>query len=96
MKGTTGMAVRRCACRDPKTGRNYCAPGSTLTSPRNGSGRTGLPQKAVARKEPAFDDCRELRAFRDRTRARGLTPPAAPSELALLDTSDDQGTQHVR
>jgi hypothetical protein len=47
--------------------------------------RATLLQRAEGYEEHAFEDCQELRAFRDRMRERGLIPPALPDELAFVD-----------
>ncbi|MQS14696.1 helix-turn-helix transcriptional regulator [Streptomyces kaniharaensis] len=59
--------------------------GTTLDPSR----RADLLAKAAGYEELAFDDCRDLRTFRDRMRARGLTPPALPAELAFVDQPED-------
>ncbi|MFI9273911.1 helix-turn-helix domain-containing protein [Kitasatospora sp. NPDC052896] len=59
--------------------------GTTLDAIR----RADLLAKAAGYEELAFDDCRDLKTFRDRMRARGLTPPALPAELAFVDQPED-------
>jgi transcriptional regulator with XRE-family HTH domain len=57
------------------------------------SRRADLLEKAAGYEELAFGDCEELKAFRDRMRARGLTPPALPPELAFIDEQDTDGEE---
>lgn len=47
--------------------------------------RATLLQRAEGYEEHAFEDCRELRAFRDRMRQVDLVPPALPDALAFVD-----------
>jgi transcriptional regulator with XRE-family HTH domain len=47
--------------------------------------RATLLERAEGYEEHAFEDCRELRSFRDRMRARSVVPPALPDELAFVD-----------
>lgn len=51
--------------------------------------RTTLLERASSYEEHAFEDCAELRAFRQRMRDRGLVPPALPTELAHVDQSEN-------
>jgi transcriptional regulator with XRE-family HTH domain len=46
--------------------------------------RATLLQRAEGYEEHAFEDCQELRAFRNRMRDRDLTPPPLPDELAFV------------
>ncbi|SFC61417.1 helix-turn-helix domain-containing protein [Streptomyces aidingensis] len=52
--------------------------------------RATLLEAATGYEELAFDDCRELRAFRTTLRERGLHPPALPEELAFVDQEDTE------
>lgn len=53
--------------------------------------RAALLERAAGYEENAFEDCAELRAFRDRMRGRDLMPPALPEELAFIDESEGTG-----
>lgn len=55
--------------------------------------RADLLARAAGYEELAFDDCRELRAFRDRMRARDLTPPRLPAELAFVDQPEERSPE---
>ncbi|MBV9022309.1 MAG: helix-turn-helix domain-containing protein [Streptomycetaceae bacterium] len=46
-------------------------------------------KKAAGYEELAFEDCQELRVFRDRMRDRNLVPPALPEELAFVDQPEN-------
>lgn len=47
--------------------------------------RTELLDAAAGYEQFAFDDCRELGAFRDSMRERGLIPPELPADLVFVD-----------
>jgi transcriptional regulator with XRE-family HTH domain len=49
------------------------------------SRRADLLSKAAGYEELAFEDCTELREFRNVMRTRGLAPPELPAELAFVD-----------
>ncbi|MFF1499483.1 helix-turn-helix domain-containing protein [Streptomyces sp. NPDC058316] len=51
--------------------------------------RDALLETAASYEQLAFDDCRELREFRDTMRERGLVPPALPTDLAFVDNPKD-------
>ncbi|MFH8471983.1 helix-turn-helix transcriptional regulator [Streptomyces sp. NPDC018000] len=51
--------------------------------------RDALLETAASYEHLAFDDCRELREFRDAMRERGLVPPALPADLTFVDTPED-------
>jgi transcriptional regulator with XRE-family HTH domain len=46
--------------------------------------RAALLERAQGYEEIAFEDCRDLGAFRARMRERGLVPPALPEELTFV------------
>lgn len=50
--------------------------------------RATLLQRAEGYEEHAYEDAQELRAYRQRMRQRGLTPPALPDELQFVDQPD--------
>jgi transcriptional regulator with XRE-family HTH domain len=50
--------------------------------------RATLLQRAEGYEEHAFEDCRELRSFRDRMRKRSVVPPALPDELTFIDAPE--------
>ncbi|MFD9206616.1 helix-turn-helix transcriptional regulator [Streptomyces sioyaensis] len=50
--------------------------------------RATLLQRAEGYEEHAYEDAQELRAYRERMRQRGLTPPALPDELRFVDQPD--------
>ncbi|MGW6776151.1 helix-turn-helix domain-containing protein [Streptomyces sp. NPDC055037] len=50
--------------------------------------RATLLQRAEGYEEHAFEDAQELRAYRERMRQRGLTPPSLPDELAFVGQPD--------
>ncbi|KUN95310.1 helix-turn-helix transcriptional regulator [Streptomyces caeruleatus] len=52
--------------------------------------RETLLEAAASYEQLAFDDCRELREFRQVMRERGLVPPALPADLSFVDDSDPQ------
>ncbi|WP_435178881.1 helix-turn-helix domain-containing protein [Actinacidiphila sp. bgisy145] len=56
--------------------------------------RAALLERAAGYEENAFEDCADLRAFRDRMRGSGLVPPALSGELAFVDESEgpDRGS----
>ncbi len=54
------------------------------------SRRAALLERASGYEEHAFEDCAELRAFRERMRDRDLVPPALPAELAHVDDPENQ------
>ncbi|MFE2426988.1 helix-turn-helix domain-containing protein [Streptomyces sp. NPDC059373] len=47
--------------------------------------RADLLETAAGYEQLAFDDCRELRSYREGMRDRGLVPPALPAGLAFVD-----------
>lgn len=49
--------------------------------------RAALLETAASYEQLAFDDCRELREFRDRMNESGLVLPVLPAELAFVDES---------
>ncbi|MGW6526614.1 helix-turn-helix domain-containing protein [Streptomyces venezuelae] len=49
--------------------------------------RESLLEMAASYEQLAFDDCRELREFRDRMHERGLALPVLPADLAFVDES---------
>jgi transcriptional regulator with XRE-family HTH domain len=51
--------------------------------------RAELLEAAAGYEQFAFGDCRELRAFRDAMRERGLTPPQLPADLAFIDQPEN-------
>ncbi|ORT59207.1 helix-turn-helix transcriptional regulator [Streptomyces sp. CB03238] len=51
--------------------------------------RDALLEAAASYEQLAFDDCRELRGFRDAMRERGLIPPALPTDLTFVDNPED-------
>ncbi|MFJ2626894.1 helix-turn-helix domain-containing protein [Streptomyces sp. NPDC087532] len=51
--------------------------------------RDALLETAASYEHLAFDDCRELREFRDTMRKRGLVPPALPADLTFVDNPED-------
>jgi transcriptional regulator with XRE-family HTH domain len=55
--------------------------GTTLDRAR----RAVLLERAAGYEEHAFEDAQDLRAYRERMRQRGLTPPGLPDELAFVD-----------
>jgi transcriptional regulator with XRE-family HTH domain len=55
--------------------------GTTLDRAR----RAVLLERAAGYEEHAFEDAQDLRAYRERMRQRGLTPPDLPDELAFVD-----------
>ncbi|MDJ0345615.1 helix-turn-helix transcriptional regulator [Streptomyces sp. H10-C2] len=55
--------------------------------------RATLLETAAGYDELAFDDCRELRDFRNALRERGLAPPELPAELAFVDAVDSDDAQ---
>ncbi|MGW1374751.1 helix-turn-helix domain-containing protein [Streptomyces sp. NPDC002446] len=59
---------------------------STLDSGR----RETLLEAAASYEQLAFDDCRELREFRNAMRERGLVPPALPADLSFVDEHDPE------
>lgn len=63
---------------------------TTLDPQRRGS----LLDAASSYEQVAFDDCRELREFRDRMRERGLVLPALPAELQFVDDSTGETKDH--
>ncbi|MDO0912962.1 helix-turn-helix transcriptional regulator [Streptomyces sp. DT2A-34] len=52
--------------------------------------RETLLEAAASYEQLAFDDCRELREFRQAMRGRGLVPPALPADLSFVDEPDPQ------
>jgi transcriptional regulator with XRE-family HTH domain len=50
--------------------------------------RETLLDAAASYEQLAFDDCRELREFRQAMRERGLVPPALPADLSFVDEPD--------
>ncbi|WP_103501468.1 MULTISPECIES: helix-turn-helix domain-containing protein [unclassified Streptomyces] len=52
------------------------------------SRRTTFLERAEGYEAHAFEDAQELRAYRERMRQRGLTPPALPDRLAFVDEPD--------
>ncbi|MBK6017183.1 helix-turn-helix domain-containing protein [Streptomyces sp. MBT53] len=52
--------------------------------------RETLLGAAASYEQLAFDDCRELREFRQAMRERGLIPPALPADLSFVDEPDPQ------
>ncbi|GHC74123.1 helix-turn-helix transcriptional regulator [Streptomyces violaceochromogenes] len=52
--------------------------------------RETLLEAAASYEQLAFDDCRELREFRQAMRERGLVPPALPADLSFVDEPDPQ------
>jgi transcriptional regulator with XRE-family HTH domain len=52
--------------------------------------RETLLEAAASYEQLAFDDCRELREFRQAMRDRGLVPPALPADLSFVDEPDPQ------
>lgn len=52
--------------------------------------RETLLEAAASYEQLAFDDCRELREFRQAMRERGLVPPALPADLSFVDEPDSQ------
>ncbi|MFC8350322.1 helix-turn-helix domain-containing protein [Streptomyces sp. NPDC057280] len=52
--------------------------------------RETLLEAAASYEQLAFDDCRELRVFRQVMRERGLVPPALPADLSFVDEPDPQ------
>ncbi|MFB7776228.1 helix-turn-helix domain-containing protein [Streptomyces bauhiniae] len=50
--------------------------------------RAMLLQRAEGYEAHSFEDAQELRAYRERMRQRGLTPPSLPDGLAFVDQSD--------
>lgn len=59
---------------------------STTLDPQR---RQSLLTAASSYEEVAFDDCKELRDFRNRMRDRGLVPPEVPAELEFVDESTE-------
>jgi transcriptional regulator with XRE-family HTH domain len=59
--------------------------GITLDAAR----RDALLETAASYEQLAFDDCRELREFRNAMRERGLIPPALPTDLTFVDNPED-------
>ncbi|MEV3853105.1 helix-turn-helix transcriptional regulator [Streptomyces sp. NPDC050095] len=55
----------------------------------DGTRRETLLETAASYEQLAFDDCRELREFRDRMHGRGLLPPALPAELEFVDHPEE-------
>ncbi|PZT74165.1 MULTISPECIES: helix-turn-helix domain-containing protein [unclassified Streptomyces] len=51
--------------------------------------RDALLETAASYEHLAFDDCRELREFRNTMRQRGLIPPALPTDLTFVDNPED-------
>ncbi|MFE6364064.1 helix-turn-helix domain-containing protein [Streptomyces sp. NPDC057806] len=52
--------------------------------------RETLLEAAASYEQLAFDDCRELREFRQAMRERGLVPPTLPADLSFVDEPDPQ------
>lgn len=55
--------------------------------------RAALLERAAGYEENAFEDCRDLRAFRVRMRDRDLVPPTLPDELAFIDAAEQSGRE---
>ncbi|MEU6017782.1 helix-turn-helix domain-containing protein [Streptomyces sp. NPDC047515] len=51
--------------------------------------RDALLETAASYEQLAFDDCRELREFRDAMRERGLVPSDLPTDLTFVDNPKD-------
>lgn len=51
--------------------------------------RAELLEAATGYEQFAFGDCRELRAFRNTMRERGLVPPQLPADLAFVDQPEN-------
>lgn len=52
--------------------------------------RAALLDRAAGYEEQAFEDCQEVRAFRERMRTRKLSPPALPEELTFVDAAEHE------
>lgn len=52
--------------------------------------RESLHSAAASYEQVAFDDCRELRDFRDRMRERGLVLPVLPDDLNFIEESEKE------
>ncbi|MEV4225589.1 helix-turn-helix transcriptional regulator [Streptomyces bobili] len=52
--------------------------------------RETLLEAAASYEQLAFDDCRELREFRQAMRGRGLVPPPLPADLLFVDEPEPQ------
>lgn len=52
--------------------------------------REQLLAAAASYEQVAFDDCRELRDFRDRMRERGLVLPALPDDLVFIEEAENE------
>ncbi|MEU4200831.1 helix-turn-helix transcriptional regulator [Streptomyces sp. NPDC026294] len=71
---------------------------SRLASERRRKASTSLdPQRrerllsaAASYEQVAYDDCRELRLFRDRMRERGLMLPTLPDDLAFIEDAENE------
>jgi len=61
---------------------------STTLDPQR---RESLLKTAESYEQVAFDDCRELRNFRDRMRERGLALPALPDDLIFIEEAENEG-----
>lgn len=78
---TAAAVIARNLAKDRRRAAN-----ATLDKER----RKALLARAAGYEEQAFEDCRELRTFRELMRNRELVPPALPKELAFVDDAEQE------